>query len=297
MGILDYLLLFSSVLIGGGLAFYLRRNDQNLVQLLLSFSGAYILGITFLHLVPETYNGNAKMGYFVLLGFFIQLLLEQLSKGVEHGHIHAFSNTNTSAAFAIMVGLCLHAFIEGLPLDFHNHDHGVTTEVVDNNHNHEHDTHNHEADKHNHEEHNHTDDNHEGHNHAEHNHSDDKNQQKKGGINHLLFAIVLHKIPAAFALGILLLLSKFKERTVIIYLAIFGAMSPLAAAIGGYLNNQGLLSAYAVSAIMAIVIGSFLHIATTILFETDTNHKIPVNKLIAILIGLGIAILTIQVGH
>ncbi|MFK7948917.1 MAG: ZIP family metal transporter [Saprospiraceae bacterium] len=288
MGILEYLLLFSSVLIGGGLAFYLRRNDRNLVQLLLSFSGAYILGITFLHLVPETYHGNSQIGFFVLVGFFIQLLLEQLSRGVEHGHIHAFSNTNTSAAFAIMVGLCLHAFIEGLPLDFHNHDHSIAIEVVDDNH------HNH---AHEHDEHNHSEDNHEGHDHAEHNHSEDKNQKKKGGINHLLFAIVLHKIPAAFALGILLLLSKFKERTVIIYLAIFGAMSPLAAAIGSYLNSQGMLSAYAISAIMAIVIGSFLHIATTILFETDTNHKIPVNKLIAILIGLGIAILTVQVGH
>lgn len=296
MGILEYLLLFSSVLIGGGLAFYLRRNDRNLVQLLLSFSGAYILGITFLHLVPETYHGNSQIGFFVLVGFFIQLLLEQLSRGVEHGHIHAFSNTNTSAAFAIMVGLCLHAFIEGLPLDFHNHDHGVITEVVDDTHHHahEHDIHNHEAeeDEHNHDGHNHAEDNHEG-----HNHSDDEKQQKKGGINHLLFAIVLHKIPAAFALGILLLLSKFKERTVIIYLAIFGSMSPLAAAIGSYLNSQGMLSAYAISAIMAIVIGSFLHIATTILFETDTNHKIPINKLVAILIGLGIAILTVQVGH
>jgi len=40
-----------------------------------------------------------------------------------------------------------------------------------------------------------------------------------------------------------------------------------------------------------------LHIATTILFETDTNHKIPVNKLIAILIGLGIAIFTVSIGH
>lgn len=251
MGILEYLLLFSSVLIGGGLAFYLRRNDRNLIQLLLSFSGAYILGITFLHLVPETYDGTANIGFFVLVGFFVQLLLEQLSKGVEHGHIHAVSNTNTAAAMAVMLGLCLHAFIEGLPLDIIEHHH----------HGHDH-----------------------GH---EHHHPE-------GGINHLLYAIVLHKIPAAFALGVLLLLSKFKDSTVILYLVIFGAMSPLAAGIGSFLNVQGLLSPQMISAIMAIVIGSFLHIATTILFETDTNHKIPVNKLVAILIGLGIAVLTVS---
>ena len=253
MSSLDYLLLLVAVLIGGGLAFYLRRNDRKLIQLLLSFSGAYILGITFLHLVPETYDGSANIGFFVLGGFFIQLLLEQLSRGVEHGHIHAVSNTNTAAAMAIMIGLCLHAFIEGLPLDIIEHHH--------------HD-----------------------HNHAlEHEHLGN-------GVNHLLFAIVLHKIPAAFALGVLLLLSKFKDSTVIMYLFIFGTMSPLAAAIGGFLFNNGWLTNNMIAAIMAIVIGSFLHIATTILFETDTNHKIPFNKLIAILIGLGIAVLTVQFG-
>lgn len=245
---MQYLLLFSSVLIGGGLAFYLRRNDKKLIQLLLSFSGAYILGITFLHLVPETYAEGKYTGLFILLGFFIQLMLEQLSKGVEHGHIHALHDTKSSAAFAIMLGLCLHAFIEGLPLEIVEHLH-------------------------------------DGHEHHGHNHGNSE-------ANHLLFGIIIHKIPAAFALGILLLLSGFKDKTVILYLAIFGTMSPLAAAIGGYLDGQGLLSPAVRSAIMAVVIGSFLHIATTILFETDTNHKIPMNKLIAVLVGLGIAILT-----
>lgn len=248
MGFVQYLLLFSSVLIGGSLAFYLRRNDKKLIQLLLSFSGAYILGITFLHLVPETYAEGEYTGLFILLGFFIQLMLEQLSRGVEHGHIHALHDAKPSAAFAIMLGLCLHAFIEGLPLDILAHVH-------------------------------------EGHVHGDHVHESLE-------ANHLLFGIIIHKIPAAFALGILLLLSGFKDKTVILYLVIFGTMSPLAAAIGGYLDGQGLLSPDIRSAIMAIVIGSFLHIATTILFETDTNHKIPINKLIAVLVGLGIAILT-----
>jgi zinc transporter ZupT len=248
MGPVQYLLLFSSVVIGGSLAFYLRRNDKKLIQLLLSFSGAYILGITFLHLVPETYETGNHTGLFILLGFFIQLMLEQLSGGVEHGHIHAIHDAKSSAAFAIMLGLCLHAFIEGLPLDILGHAH-------------------------------------DGHAHAGHNHGSSET-------NHLLFGIIIHKIPAAFALGILLLLSGFKDKTVILYLVIFGSMSPLAAAIGGYLDGQGLLSPDIRSAIMAIVIGSFLHIATTILFETDTNHKIPINKLIAVLAGLVIAILT-----
>lgn len=245
MGIFHYLLLFSSVLIGGGLAFYLRRNNKNLIQLLLSFSGAYILGITFLHLIPETYAHGKHTGLFILLGFFIQLILEQLSRGVEHGHIHALHDAKASAAFTIMLGLCLHAFIEGLPLDLPvNPGLRIGKPYVPH--------------------------------------------------NHLLYGIILHKIPAAFALGILLLMSKFKDKTVVLYLTIFGLMSPLAASIGGYLSRNDLLTTEMRSAIMAIVIGSFLHIATTILFETDTNHKIPVNKLIAILVGIGIAILTMS---
>ncbi|MFT6937222.1 MAG: zinc transporter ZupT [Saprospiraceae bacterium] len=257
MGLIQ-LLLFSSVLIGGGLAFYLRQNNKNLIQLLLSFSGAYILGITFLHLVPETYAEGKYTGLFILLGFFIQLMLEQLSRGVEHGHIHALHDAKSSAAFAIMLGLCLHAFIEGLPL-------GIVEHIHDHNHNHNHD------------------------------HIDLAGVGSEEAYPyHLLFGIILHKIPAAFALGILLLLSGFKDKTVLLYLVIFGSMSPLAAAIGGYLDSQGLLSPDIRSAIMAIVIGSFLHIATTILFETDTNHKIPTNKLIAVLVGLGIAILTVS---
>ncbi len=247
MEIFEYLLLCSSVLIGGSLAFYLRKNDKNLIQLLLSFSGAYLLGITFLHLVPETYSEGEHTGLFILLGFFIQLMLEQLSKGVEHGHIHTLHDAKTSTAFTIMLGLCLHAFIEGLPLDIHHEVHA--------------------------------------HDHHHHGHIE--------GANHLLFGIIIHKIPEAFALGILLLLSGFKDKTVILYMIIFGAMSPLAAALGGFLDVQGFLSPTIRSAIMAIVIGSFLHIATTILFETDTNHKISMIKLVAILTGLTIAVLTI----
>ncbi len=253
MEILDYFLLFSSVIIGGGLAFYLRRNNKNLMQLILSFSGAYILGITFLHLVPETYEvGGVNTGLFVLLGFFIQILLEQLSKGIEHGHIHALHSTTAAAAFAVMVGLCLHSFIEGMPLSGYEDMHA-----------------------------------HHGHDHG-HSHTHDH------GSNFLLWAIILHKIPAAFALGVLLLISGFKDRTVVLYLTIFGLMSPLGAGLGALLMSSDIINNAIMVNIMGVVIGSFLHIATTILFETDTNHKIPINKLIAIAIGLGISLLTMH---
>ncbi|MEK7255420.1 MAG: ZIP family metal transporter, partial [Bacteroidota bacterium] len=86
-----------------------------------SFSGAYILGIAVLHLMPWAFNGGSpSAGLWVLAGFFVQLLLEQLSAGVEHGHIHAPHKFSMGFVLSVMVGLCVHAFVEGIPLSYYN---------------------------------------------------------------------------------------------------------------------------------------------------------------------------------
>jgi hypothetical protein len=41
--------------------------------------------------------------------------------------------------------------------------------------------------------------------------------------------------------------------------------------------------------ILAIVVGIFLHISTTIIFETSENHKFNLMKLLSILIGCSFA--------
>ena len=239
----EYLILFLSVLFGGGLAFYFKKNNKDLLQLTLSFSGAYILGISVLHLMPVAFaGGKHSTGLYLLAGFFVQLLLERLSQGVEHGHIHAPHKGKTSFAIQIMIGLCIHAFFEGLPL-------GGYDELSD------------------------------GHDHG----------------NHLLFGIILHKAPAAFALVLLFLVSEIRREIIIICLFIFASMSPLGAGVAEYLSHTQILTKEMLVNITSFVIGSFLHIATTILFEMDStsHHKIPIQKLIVIAIGLGMAILTI----
>jgi hypothetical protein len=40
--------------------------------------------------------------------------------------------------------------------------------------------------------------------------------------------------------------------------------------------------------LLAIVVGMFLHISTTIIFETNENHKFNLAKLTAILLGVGL---------
>jgi hypothetical protein len=44
---------------------------------------------------------------------------------------------------------------------------------------------------------------------------------------------------------------------------------------------------------MAIVIGIFMHIATTILFESEDHHKFPLGKMVAVFIGLLLGIASV----
>ena len=79
-------------------------------------------------------------------------------------------------------------------------------------------------------------------------------------------------------------------------LLIFALSSPLGAALASELSKSDLLSMDVIIKLMAIVIGSFLHIATTIIFEIDgsTHHSITWRKLLAILIGTALALLTMH---
>jgi len=52
----------------------------------------------------------------VLVGFFLQQVLEYFTSGVEHGHIHRDEGDHNHGQFTsvvVLIGLCLHAFLEG----------------------------------------------------------------------------------------------------------------------------------------------------------------------------------------
>lgn len=115
------LVLFLAVLIGGS-ASYIINTKSALFKLTLAFSGAFLFGTLMTHLLPEVFQ-NSRGGLWVLLGFGIQLLLDFISKGLEHGHLHTHENR---IPVLPLVGLFIHAFIEGMPLglDTIMHDHG-----------------------------------------------------------------------------------------------------------------------------------------------------------------------------
>jgi len=219
---------------GGGISVFLfKGGNHKQLKLVLSFSGAYLFGITVLHLIPDAYHGNDNLvGVFILIGFLFQIVLEQFSDGIEHGHIHKHTHVADKIVFplGIMVSLCLHAFLEGMPL-------------------------------------------------------------AEGQQNQLVFGIALHHIPAAFALGSVLLSSTIKKGSTIFYLFMFAIMAPAGYFFSSALSSGGIgnLQHY-FNRIMGVVIGIFLHISTTILFESSADHKFNMRKMVAVLLGVGIAL-------
>lgn len=106
------------VLITGILFLSLKIKGKNL-RFLLAFSAAYLFTISVTHLLPESYEGSnyKTIGLCIIAGFFIQILLEYFSTGIEHGHTHAHSDScHKHLPLSMIVGLYLHSLLEGLPI-------------------------------------------------------------------------------------------------------------------------------------------------------------------------------------
>ncbi len=114
-----YFALILAVFFGFLFAYFISPKTKAL-QLLLSFSGAYLLSITVLHLIPDVFETQQKnIGVFILIGIILQIILEYLSKGAEHGHVHIHGDDN-HFPWLLLLGLNLHAFLEGMPLGLEN---------------------------------------------------------------------------------------------------------------------------------------------------------------------------------
>jgi zinc and cadmium transporter len=243
------ILLLLSVLACGGLVLVFKWKNERILKLLLAYSGAFILALCLFHLLPDVYSGigDAHLtGWLILSGFLLQLLLDFVSGGIEHGHIHSdghhhHSHDHSHAhehpvmqrfPWLLMIGLCTHAFIEGIPLLFN----------------------------------------------------------ASGG--DLYKGIIFHNIPISITLMTLFLMSGKSISNSLLALLIFACMTPLGAlaAYYGFPNGGEAADAFGLKA-LAFVIGIFLHISTTILFESDQNHRFNLIKLVTILLGVASVLL------
>jgi len=230
-----YLSLFLVSFISGSLVFAKQLNLKNKITFLLSFSGAYLLGVCFLHLIPELFeSGDESVGLYLLIGFFLQLVLDYFSGGIEHGHTHVNSKKIGRFPYLVFISLGLHAFLESFPL----------TEL---------------------------------------------NQEMES--SSYLWGLLLHKGPIAIILGSLLLAYKLKNSQIFIAIILFSLMAPLGAFIGSSFTSDTTIY----QQFLAVSIGIILHLSTTILLETNEEHHISLKKLVPIMLGVALALLTLVI--
>ena len=112
-----------------------------------------------------------------------------------------------------------------------------------------------------------------------------------GQVNYesLFWGIVFHQIPVAIALMTLLLSTSISNLKAWAILLLFAIMTPIGLMVGLYITPGDLGVNYHM--ILGVVIGMFLHISTTIIFETSENHKFNFLKLISIIVGVSLALL------
>ncbi|UII28039.1 ZIP family metal transporter [Fulvivirga maritima] len=239
----NLIFLFLAAAIPGAVAFFIPQKQGINYKLILVFAGAYLFAITIIHILPELFARSedpTSIGLYILIGFFIQLILEYFSSGVEHGHMHEHGENHNhakSGAIMVLLALSVHAFLEGSllahPSTVHAHHESRT----------------------------------------------------------LLFGILLHKAPAAFALMSILVCQLGKKAMTGIFLLIFSLASPFGLVLGDYYVEHQAFSPESFTIIFAIVSGSFLHISTTIIFENNANHLFNARKLGVAIFGALIAVM------
>jgi zinc transporter ZupT len=233
-----YIFPFIAVLIGYLIANFIQPKNKKNLKLLLAFSGAFLLSLTVMHLLPEVYeaesllheghnheghsHGTNTIGIFIMIGIVFQIILEYFSKGAEHGHVHGHDKMNT-IPWLLFFSLCLHALLEGMPISQHNE---------------------------------------------------------------LAYGIAIHHFPIAIILTLFFINAELNKKAILFFMLIFAFMTPL----GTYISsNLSFLTEY-YTQISGVVIGILFHISSTIIFESSEGHKFNLTKLIAIILGIVLAV-------
>ncbi|MFM9840633.1 MAG: ZIP family metal transporter [Cyclobacteriaceae bacterium] len=108
--------------------------------------------------------------------------------------------------------------------------------------------------------------------------------------NTLLWGIALHKAPEAFALMSVLLCEVKAKWKALMLLTIFALASPLGLYFSNYLLVNDWMSSQAFTFLFAVVSGNFLHISTTIVFESSLDHKFNARKMGVAVVAAALAV-------
>lgn len=102
---------------------------------------------------------------------------------------------------------------------------------------------------------------------------------------HMLWGVLIHKLPIVIILTLFFLQSRYTKIQTALFLLFFAAMTPL----GSYLSKESSLFQQWGDHLNALAIGIFLHVSTTILFESSRDHKFNLAKLLTIVIAILLA--------
>ncbi len=234
------ILILLATLAGGVIPMTIRHINANFTIYLLAFTGAFLFGVTIMHLLPEVYHElGHSAGIYIVLGFFLQVFLQQLSHGMEHGHTHLPGDHHHHIAVApLLLGLSIHAFMEGIPLGFKYED--------------------------------------------------------QSALPSLMMGVAAHKVPEALTL-ITVMIHAHKSKTQLWQILMaFAVVTPVAAILAWWMGNRFDIVSHYLLYVVALVIGAFLHISTTIFYESGTkHHELSGKKVLAIATGLILAFLTL----
>lgn len=248
---LKLLVLFFTPLLSGLLIYLVPKGKNTNYRLLLVFAGGYLFAITVIHILPELYQQPLGVD---LIGLFVLagFFLQQLIEYFTSGVEHGHIHT-------------------------HDHDHD-----------------------------------HDHHQHSHHHGSvsalvllaalcihafleggilaEPANMSPLNDVNAILLGIALHRAPAAFALMTVLAFQLKSRKKALPHLIGFSLAAPVGLLLSTYLADSNVISANALLYLYALVCGNFLHISTTIVFESSPDHRFNAKKLAVAIFGALVAV-------
>jgi zinc transporter ZupT len=248
--LLKILVLFLTPLLSGLLVFLLPKGRNSSFRLILVFAGSYLFSITVIHILPELYRQPIAVEYI---------------------------------GICVLAGFFLQQFLE------------YFTSGIEHGHMHTHDSHDHHSHFHN---------------PAQKTISalvllaalcihaflegamlaESEHVTAFYDLNAILLGIALHRAPAAFALMSVLSFQLGSREKAIPFLVGFSLAAPLGLFISSYLSEVQVLSETGMILLYAVVCGNFLHISTTIVFESSPDHHFSARKLAVAVLGALVAI-------
>ncbi|MFM9143411.1 MAG: ZIP family metal transporter [Bacteroidota bacterium] len=259
--------LLASGLLGGWLASgRFLSGSPGVFRWLLTFCGGLLFSTAILHLLPEVLSyGHPNENLWLLGGFFMQWMLEKFSAGIEHGHMHSGHDHR-----------CDHPIHpDQAPTNHHEHSlffragtvrytglilslslHGLVEGIP-----------------------------------------------LAGSVtlgptatfwSPLLLGILLHKAPTTFALTAMMIQQKARTWFIVGSVLVVASMTPMGMFMGYWMGQGGTQSREVLHALMALATGSFLQIASTILYESSQNHRLKPSQAVGALLG---ALVALAMGH